>query len=243
MGPPPTTPTRGDATRQALVAAATVAFGRNGFDAASTRAIADAAGVPQGLIGYHFGGKEGLYLAVFDHIADELEGRLRPIKEVVDAALRDAGATRDRHLELLLRMVDTVTLILLRDESGPWAPLIMREQQSPTAAFDLIYTRVFAPMSDLVVRLVRSVRGDEDEASSRLTFVALMAQVIVLRASRATILRQLGWSTLGEGEIAVLRAHVRKSTLAILEPPQPDAAAPPPRTRARAQRARRGNEE
>ena len=226
------TPARGDATREALVSAAIAAFSRDGFDAASTRAIAEAAGVPQALIGYHFRGKEGLYLAVFEHIAGELEKRLGPIGDAVVAAFGDPrGQARRRHLELLLRMVDTVTLVLSSDESATWAQLVLREQQAPTRAFEILYARVFRRIGDLVTRLVASVRGGGTEMEARLTVVAIMGQVVVLRASRASVLRQLGWSKIGDDEVAVLREHMRKTITALLRPAK-SAAAAGPNTRA-----------
>lgn len=39
------------------------------------------------LIGYHFGGKHGLYLAVFEHLARELRARLHPTAEAVAGLL------------------------------------------------------------------------------------------------------------------------------------------------------------
>ena len=54
---------RGDITREAFIQAAIEIFGRDGFHAASTRAIAERAGANQALIGYHFRGKLGLYKA------------------------------------------------------------------------------------------------------------------------------------------------------------------------------------
>jgi AcrR family transcriptional regulator len=226
--------TRGDATRESLLAAAIDAFSRDGFDAASTRAIAEAAGVPQALIGYHFRGKEGLYLAVFEHLAGELEQRVGPVRDAVEAALAaDApGRARERHLELLLRMVDTMTLVLSREESAPWARLILREQQDPTRAFEILYSRVFGRVADLITRLVASVRGGGTEQEARLTFMTIMGQVVVLRAGRASVLRQLGWSKIGDDEVAILREHMRKTVTALLRP----AAAPrgrkrPPRQR------------
>lgn len=228
------TPSRGDATREALVAAAIAAFSRDGFNAASTRAIAEAAGVPQALIGYHFRGKEGLYLAVFEHIAGELERRVGPVGDAVEAAFADdaRGPARERHLELLLRIADTVTLVLSREESTPWAQLILREQQDPTRAFEILYSRVFRRMADLLTRLVASVRGGGTEMEVRLAVVAIMGQIVVLRASRASVLRQLGWSKIGDDEVAVLRKHMRKTITALLRP----ADAPPRRARARARK-------
>ena len=44
-------------------------FGRYGFDGASTREIARASGTAMSSITYHFGGKQGLYLAAAEHIA------------------------------------------------------------------------------------------------------------------------------------------------------------------------------
>jgi len=45
-------------------------FGAKGRDGASTRDIATAAGTAMSSITYHFGGKDGLYLAAADHLAE-----------------------------------------------------------------------------------------------------------------------------------------------------------------------------
>lgn len=54
---------RGDVTREKLLSASVDVFGRYGFDGATTRMLADAAGVNLQAIPYYFGGKEGLYIA------------------------------------------------------------------------------------------------------------------------------------------------------------------------------------
>jgi AcrR family transcriptional regulator len=84
---------RSAATRQRILAAALPAFARLGFDGASTREIAAAAGVNQGLITYHFASKQALWQAA----ADDVFGRLRAsLEERRAEALRADAATRVR---------------------------------------------------------------------------------------------------------------------------------------------------
>lgn len=54
-------------TRQALLEAALATLRSDGFAALSTRKVAVAAGVPLSQIHYHFGSKQGLLLALFEH--------------------------------------------------------------------------------------------------------------------------------------------------------------------------------
>jgi AcrR family transcriptional regulator len=70
-----TTEVRGaaaSATRERILAAALAMFAERGFDGASTRQIAQQAGVPQGLLGYHFGDKLGLWKATVDFAFGEI---------------------------------------------------------------------------------------------------------------------------------------------------------------------------
>lgn len=219
------TDARGDATREALLSAAIAVFSRDGFDAASTRAIAEAAGVQQALIGYHFRGKEGLYLAAFEHIAGQLQARLGPVIDRIEETLtRPTKVTaesshRDHHLGLLLGMLDNMVALLVRDESAQWAQLIGREQREPTAAFEILYGGIMGRVTGLLARLVLSVRGGGTEAEARLAVVSIMGQLLVFRVGRAAVLRQLGWSTIGDKELAIIQTHLRKTVTAQLSSP------------------------
>jgi TetR/AcrR family transcriptional regulator len=57
-----------EATRTRIVAAAVKAFAEKGFEGASTREIAQAAGVEQGLLTYHFPNKDELWRAAADRV-------------------------------------------------------------------------------------------------------------------------------------------------------------------------------
>jgi AcrR family transcriptional regulator len=56
---------RGEATRQRLLAAAAAVFSERGYAGATTREIAESAGVAEGTIYRHFSGKDELFRAVF----------------------------------------------------------------------------------------------------------------------------------------------------------------------------------
>ena len=77
------TQARALATRDRIVAAAITCFSGLGFDGATTRLIADRAGVNQGLITHHFNNKEELWKAAVDRLfanIDEDAGRRKPVE-------------------------------------------------------------------------------------------------------------------------------------------------------------------
>lgn len=229
---PPTTATtaatRGDATREALLAAALPIFGRDGFHAASTRAIAEAAGVNQALIGYHFRGKDGLYLAVFEHIVQQLGARLGPVASAIEAELgagEVAPLSRARALALLRQLTDRMVALMAQEQTATWAQLILREQQAPSAAFNVLYEGFMGRLLALLTRLVLRVRGG-DEAEARLLAVTLLGQVQVFRTARAGVLRHLGWSRIGEDELAAAQRLVFHNVSAQLATAEPHSAGP-----------------
>lgn len=221
---------RGEETRRALIGAALEIFGRDGFYAASTRAIAKQASANQALIGYHFGDKEGLYLAVFEHIAGRMGEQMGPLADAVEGQLDaegsealDPAARRERYLPLLHRVTDAAVAMLARRESAAWARLILREQQDPSAAFDVLYRGVMGRLLDLLTLLVSRVRGRAPDEDAQLTALTIVGQALVFRAARATALRRLGWDELDEEHVATVQARIRANVTAIacLEPEAP----------------------
>jgi AcrR family transcriptional regulator len=73
-------------TRIQILEAARGCLLAEGYARLSTRNVADAAGVPLSQIHYHFGGKQGLVLALLDHENTRLIGRQRRMY-AVDAPL------------------------------------------------------------------------------------------------------------------------------------------------------------
>lgn len=198
-----------------LLRAAIDAFGRCGLEGASTRAIAAAAGTTMSMITYHHGGKDGLYLAAAQRIADEIGERITPAL----AAARGSEADEDGAAALarLLALLDEFVGVMVCPESAAWARFIVREQMEPTAAFDVLYGGVMGRLVDHLSALVESVGGGRvGAAEARLKTLAIVGQALVFRFARATVLRATGWTGIDADEAAEIRRVVRAHTTAIL---------------------------
>jgi AcrR family transcriptional regulator len=201
-----------------LLATAIDHFGRLGFEGASTRAIAQASGTAMSSITYHFGGKQGLYLAAADHIATCIVGLQG---ERVAAARIRGRASRDAAVTALLDILDGLAVMMLSSEAEPWARFIIREQQFPTEAFDRIYQGAMQTVAEALIELIGYARPDLDEADIKATGILLFGQALILRAGRASVCRVLGVDRIDETNSALLRSRLRANARCILsEKPQ-----------------------
>ena len=161
----------GQETRGALLAAATEVFLENGFRAARVQDIAERAGIRLSAINYHFGGKEGLYLAVLQQHAEAAIEHLpltppdpaRPLKE------RFAFFVR----ALAYRMLDA-------NSPSRIGQLLVREVISPTAALDVMFERFTKPQAQVLLKLVSEILSGNDKANAVPPDVLLRAMLSVV---------------------------------------------------------------
>ena len=83
----PLTDPRSEATRQRLIDTGLTLFGRYGFDGVTTRQLATSAQVNQASIPYHFGGKEGVYLAIAEQIAASVGPQVNALQKNIHSRL------------------------------------------------------------------------------------------------------------------------------------------------------------
>lgn len=206
--------TRADPTRAALLDAAALVFSEAGFDAASTRAIAQAAGVNQALIAYHFGGKQGIYMAVFERMAAEMTGRVHPLIDLAEQSLSGVRADKDetelrRHsLEVLKGLASHMATMMASEETIIWSRLILREQQFPTDAFTLIYDNFMGRVLGFVTTLIQGMRPGLRLDECKLLAITIMAQAFIFRAAHAGVLRHMNWQDIGDAEVALITARI-----------------------------------
>lgn len=89
----PPTDNKDVSTRSHMMESAKRVFAEQGYDGATVKALADAAGVNVSLISYHFGGKEGLYRACLEQFGRERLG-------TAERVLREATSIEDFRIRL-----------------------------------------------------------------------------------------------------------------------------------------------
>ena len=184
-------------------------FGSKGPEGTSTRAIAAAAGTAMSSITYHYGGKDGLYLAAADHIAGQMDEDMAVALACEPRPADAAGARACLH-DLLGHFFDKMFV----DRETESALFIMREQMEPTAAFDRLYDGPMGRMAKQLVELVALASG-ATRALAEITAMLLFGQVIVWRASRALAERVFA-SGVAE-PAALIRAQIARNTDVILD--------------------------
>jgi len=183
-------------TRERLLRAGLEVFGVHGYEGVSTRQLANRAGVNLAAIPYHFGGKQGLYLAVAgdiaEHIGKRLAGRAGTIQQELAAGEHLTQKQLLDHLRTLLQGL--AGILLGSPDAHLWAGVILREQLYPSAAFDILYRDVIGPvhhaLSLIISRLLGRPDGDPD---CTLRAHAVLGEVIIFRAARAAVLRRMDW--------------------------------------------------
>jgi len=203
-----------EGTRQALIRAGLDLFGRNGFDATSTREIAQAAKVNSAGIAYHFGGKDGLRKACAEAIIARMQAVLMsgaPAAAVtVDVGDRDVAA--EQLLSLIERMIAFLTTA---PESELIARFVVREMFTPSPAFDTIYGGLFEPVHRRVCQVWAAATGMEPEApATRLAVFTAIGQLIYFRIARPAVTRRMGWDGIGPNEARAITETIRRSVRA-----------------------------
>lgn len=159
-------------------------------------------------ITYHYGSKEGLYLAAADHIAAQISAAMTALGDDVPKRPVDARAA-------LHTIVSDFVDAMARDESADWALFIVREQIQPGEAFERIYAGMMGQTVARMAMLIECITGAAAR-DARLAVVTMIGQVLALRASRATVLRLLEITTLDAATVTALKHRIRRNVDAIL---------------------------
>lgn len=188
-------------------------FGAKGLDGASTRGIAAAAKTAMSSITYHYGGKEGLYLAAADHIAQLMGAAMAPVLAAEEGVGED---DRDGARAAIHRLVQHLADKMAADDTEDWSLFIMREQLAPGEAFERIWAGIMGQVLRRLADLICVVTG-ASASGARVATVTLMGQALVVRSSRASVLRLCDIPALDRATLNHVKARIDANIDAILD--------------------------
>jgi AcrR family transcriptional regulator len=172
---------RGEATRAGIVAAAVKAFAERGFEAATTREIAQAANVDQGLLTYHFPSKDDLWRAA----ADRIFGTLGQAIAERAASIGD-GDPGERTREVIREYVRTMAA-----HPEFFRFIVDQGNRSDARTRWLVDTHI-KPRFEMIKELGLSRFADIDEAAIPHAFFALVGAGSLIFAVSANCRRLTG---------------------------------------------------
>ena len=200
----------GQETSEQLLVAACAIFAAKGFRAATIAEICKQAGVNTAAASYHFGGKEGLYVASWRY-AFERSLRIYPPDGGVSSAAPPEARLRGRILSIMRRILDPASHDF---------DIVHKEMASPTGLLAEPMRQSMEPIFQGLNSLVRELLGPAaSEQQVRLCHMSIRAQCFgPLLRERRRKLAQPGQLPPGpeplQDEVEVLADHVTRFSLA-----------------------------
>ncbi len=181
LRPPSSKHATGQETRALLIDAATQVFLDDGFKAARVQDIADRACVRISAINYHFGGKQGLYLAVLQHHAELAIGR----HPVIPA---EPNLSPQARFEFLVRGL--ISRLLDPSHASRIGPLMLREISNPTPALDFVFERFSRPQGQILLALLQEILGEDTPPALLMRCLfSVLGQCVIYAAGRGLVER------------------------------------------------------
>ena len=177
-------------TRTGLVQVALRLFGRDGFAATSTRAIAAEAGTNISSIAYHFGGKDGLRLACADFVASRI-GQIARVLPGDPAQLTPAVAHH-----ILKRLLRRMVLFLTAPAAEPVVAFLLRELAQPTSPVpERLYRTLIESRHRALCHIWSVATGKPAESEDvKLAVFSIVGQATYFRLAAPVVQRRMDWN-------------------------------------------------
>ena len=206
-----------DDTRQRLLAAGLSVFSQHNYESATTRMIAEQAGVNLAAIPYHFGGKEGLYRATIQSIVDQFRAQILPTVQQLRLTAELQQLSQTEAIDCLCQFLSHfIAEIVAFNAPRSWLRLGFSDDNAPIQAFDVIYEGIICPIHDAVGLLVGGILNlPPQSAEVILRTHALMGQVIAFHLSREAVLKRLSQTDLTPDDVRLIQVIIEDHVRAI----------------------------
>jgi len=166
----------GDQTRAELIVRAGRLFAERGYAATTAKAICEQAGTSAAAINYHFGGRDGLYLAVLREVLQRLVS-MAFLRELPQSGLDPEAQLRRFFAELVRHLLTEQSWVM-----RVWA----RELITPSPLHDQILSEQTQPRFEALAAIIASITGrsQDDPALIRLVLSTIGPCLMLLIADR-----------------------------------------------------------
>ena len=194
-------------TKQTLILSGLKLFGEYGLTATSTRMLAEDANVNLAAIKYHFKNKEGLYHAVIADITSRLSSGNSQFIKTVAVEIEDSKISVTRAKEIYKKLLlNIANLFITNDESKYWIKIIMREQASPTIAFEIIYNGHLKQILNMFLKLSSTIYGcDVDNKLIAIRQQIMLGQILGFVVARESFKRMSNQNDIKELKTKIIQ--------------------------------------
>jgi AcrR family transcriptional regulator len=207
---------RSERTQQRLIEVAVGVFSELGYEAASTRVIAEQAQTSPISIFYYFGSKRGLYRAAAEFVGSIIAHLYQSACDAARQGLVSTALTHDQTLSLFIEFIAAITRAE-GDAGTPnsWVRFIRRERVDPTEALEIVNTQYESAFEVGLEFISRLTKLPAEAAETRLQLLAVLSMSELLRTERGSVLRVMGWKVFGEEETRIVESTVRNNLRAL----------------------------
>ncbi|BCZ79694.1 CerR family C-terminal domain-containing protein [Paraburkholderia terrae] len=210
---------RGEETRAKIIEAALSLFGERGFEGASTRDIAEHAGVNAPALVYYFDNKEGVYQACVEYIMANVADYFADAVEAAQAVL-DANPSDDALIDAFRAIQARVASYLFTTETpATWRLFMAREQAGlgPAFAAERLNERMRKPLLSVSSEIVGRLLGrPADDPETVIRLLAINGQLVSFHLTRCTALAALQWKSIDGERLKQLCAIIDEQSVVLL---------------------------
>ncbi len=209
----------GDETSARIIEAALTLFGEQGYEGASTREIAELAGVNAPALNYYFKSKEGLYNACIEDMVEQIWAFLAPTIEQAQAQL-GARPDTEQLIETFCSIQSKIAeFMLVSNRTNSWRKFYAREQAGlgPSAGEEVISQRIGQRLIGVTSGIISRLMGPHaSQEECILRSMTLTGQLLPFHLTRNSSLKALDWDVLTPQRYAMLMNIVLEQTVTLL---------------------------
>lgn len=215
----PKTASRGEKTRAKILETSTKLFAKKGFHEVTTRKIAGLCPCNLAAIGYHFGGKDGLYRAVLEDVTHKHSQKTTPLLTTLQQQIDRAGGDKSRIAAAAKRFIEDIVRLFLTHPDALWIhDIIKRELTNPSKHATIISKGCVEPLNVAIRNLYCQMHNiPVDSSEAIISGKLIIAQISAPLTYKKAFLNDLGWDEFTPERVTEICDCISQSVLKILD--------------------------